>query len=714
MVQIARWVVLGALFLIPFIPLYVADGMFFPFITGKGFAFRILVEVAVIAWGVLMLLDAKYRPKQSWLLWLYGGLVVWMMIADFLAINPHKAFWSNYERMDGWVTMIHVFLLFVVAGSVLSVGNLWRKWWLTFLSGVALVCAYGLFQIMGVLETHQGDRIDGTFGNAAYLPAYLLFGIAISIWQAFVSKGWLRYGLFILAGAQVFILLFTATRGALFGLVGALIFGAVLYAFSKGKKSAQIAGSIISVVVLLSGAFYLAKDSSFVTESRTLNRLSSVFELSKEIGVRMQIWDSALAGFSKRPFTGYGHEGFNYVFNENYKPSLFAQEQWFDRAHNMYLDWLIAGGVLALVLFLSLMAYAFFALFRKEFSLTERIFLSSALVAYGIQGVVVFDNLFTYVPLAMVLAYIHSKIGTSLSFVESLSKIGGATASGISAGVVVVGLVVMWQVNVPAIQASAGIIRSFTITGGGLPSMEELVRTYNIGAFGNQEVAEQMIARATSELARPDLAPETKGKIAEIALIHMQKEVEKAPKDARLWLQLATGLRSAGNYDGALYATDQALALSPKKQTIYMERGATLVQAERPIEAREAFYTAYELDTSFALPAAYAAAGDILTGNLAQAQTLLEKHYDAQLTEAPNIVFVAYQLVGETEPIIRVFNARIEASGGALQPRLELASLYMQLGMKAEAKKVIEDVVKEYPDTKDAAEQWVAQIDSLQ
>ena len=48
MTTAVRYVVLGALFLIPFIPLYVANSLFFPFITGKGFAFRILVEVAVV------------------------------------------------------------------------------------------------------------------------------------------------------------------------------------------------------------------------------------------------------------------------------------------------------------------------------------------------------------------------------------------------------------------------------------------------------------------------------------------------------------------------------------------------------------------------------------------------------------------------------------------------------------------------------------------
>ncbi|MCX6787595.1 MAG: hypothetical protein NT108_00295, partial [Candidatus Kaiserbacteria bacterium] len=101
--QIARWVALGALFLIPLTPLLVADSFFFPFITGKAFYFRILVEIAVAAWAVLAFLDKEYRPRFSLIGAAVVGFVVWMFIADAFALNAAKAFWSNFERMEGWV-----------------------------------------------------------------------------------------------------------------------------------------------------------------------------------------------------------------------------------------------------------------------------------------------------------------------------------------------------------------------------------------------------------------------------------------------------------------------------------------------------------------------------------------------------------------------------------------------------------------------------------
>src|SRR5271154_5432594 len=101
--QVARWVALGALFLIPFAPLVVVNGYFFPFITGKAFYLRILIELVVAAWAVLALLDKRYRPRFSWIGVFVICFVVWMFIADLFAVNAMKAFWSNFERMEGWV-----------------------------------------------------------------------------------------------------------------------------------------------------------------------------------------------------------------------------------------------------------------------------------------------------------------------------------------------------------------------------------------------------------------------------------------------------------------------------------------------------------------------------------------------------------------------------------------------------------------------------------
>ena len=228
--QVARWVALGALFLIPFTPLLVANTYFFPFITGKAFYFRILVEIAVAGWAVLALLDKEYRPRFSWISAAVVSFVVWMFIADAFAPNAAKAFWSNFERMEGWVTLAHLFALFVVLSSVMT-RKLW-EWLFRVSVGVSLIVfVYGSLQLAGKLDIHQGGvRLDATFGNATYLAIYMLFHIFLNLLLlAWSSRGsiwrWF-YGFAIFA--EMFILYHTATRGAILGLIGGLFLTALL------------------------------------------------------------------------------------------------------------------------------------------------------------------------------------------------------------------------------------------------------------------------------------------------------------------------------------------------------------------------------------------------------------------------------------------------------------------------------------------------------
>src|SRR4051812_2084609 len=96
--KILRWVVIIGVFCLPFVCLIVASSMFFPFITGKNFAFRIAVDVITGAWLALALINEKYRPRKSWILAAFSLFVLVIAIADAQGANPFKSFWSNYER----------------------------------------------------------------------------------------------------------------------------------------------------------------------------------------------------------------------------------------------------------------------------------------------------------------------------------------------------------------------------------------------------------------------------------------------------------------------------------------------------------------------------------------------------------------------------------------------------------------------------------------
>lgn len=697
---ITRWVTLGALFIIPFIPLYVDNTIFFPFITGKGFAFRMLVEIAFAGWVILAIADKTYRPRFSWILLIFGLFTTWMAIANFFAVNPHKAFWSNFERMDGWVTLAHLFIFFVVTAAILGADKLWQKWWLTFIGASALVCGYGFLQLFHLAAIHQGStRLDASLGNSEYLAGYLLFAIAITLWQAFEMKDkkqkMLRWVLIVLAAVQVVILVGTGTRGTLIGFIVAAGFGTLLWLIEAGKRGRQGAAVALVSLVVLVGGFLSIQHSTFITQNPVLSRFSSLS--SKDLEVRFTIWNMALEGVKERPIVGWGQEGFNYVFNKYYNPSLYGQEPWFDRVHNLYLDWLIAGGIPALLLFLALFASAAFGLYRGSASRPERILLLSAFVAYGVQALVVFDNLFTYVPFAAMLALAHTARSKPIPALEHVPEPSTQTVSSVVVPVAGVALlVVLWVVNMPGIMSGKDLIKALTPSSGVDAQLAYFKQAAADKGFASQEINEQLLQFAVGSASTANIPNATKMSIASYAVEEMKAEVARAPHDARLRTQLATLYRNIGDYPSALKESAIAVQYAPTKQSILVEQGIEAWQSGDIKTARALFDKLYQLDTRYDQGAVYAAVGRIINGDVAGGKALLKEHFGSEIV-GESILIPAYYEIKDWPDLIATLTIYAKNRGDAAAG-FQLAAAYNESGNRMQAIQVIRDTMKAHPE----------------
>ena len=108
--QFFIWVIKIGLWVIPFLPLYVSSSMLFPFITGKNFAFRIIVEFIFVFWVALAIMHSDYRPRLTPLFKAATIFIVILFLADLFSPNPYRAFFSNYERMEGFMMLSHLYL----------------------------------------------------------------------------------------------------------------------------------------------------------------------------------------------------------------------------------------------------------------------------------------------------------------------------------------------------------------------------------------------------------------------------------------------------------------------------------------------------------------------------------------------------------------------------------------------------------------------------
>jgi O-antigen ligase/Flp pilus assembly protein TadD len=693
MKEILRVGVLGGLFVIPFLAIYVANDYFFPFITGKNFWFRIIVDVVLAGWVVLALLDAQYRPRWSWLLGSFVALIGVMFFANWFGVHPPTSFLSNFERMDGYITLVHVFLYFLVLGSMLTSKTLWQYYLHTTLVVAFFVALYGLSQAAGIAQAPGGGRIDSWLGNAAYLAIYMLFHIFIAFWLFVESRKPLRrvvYGA--LALMFVYALLETGTRGTFIGFVtgtGAMVVYIALFG-TRYKEFRTYALAALGVLVLLVGGLFLARDTDFVQNNPNLSRFANI-DLGEDLRVRGTIWGMAWQGVQERPLLGYGQGNFNYVFNTYYDPFLFNQEQWFDRVHNIFFDWLIAGGVFGLMAYLSIFIAAVYYLFLRpllrpsdeSFTVLERGVLLGILVGYFTHNLVVFDNIISYIFFAMILAIIHSRVATPIAALQHARVPAPIVAQLVAPAATAAVVAVVYLVHLPGMAAATSLIDGFRAPTpeASLAAFEE---TLAIGSFAKQEIIEQLAQRAMN-IQMSEASPEAKQAWRDRAEAELNNLVAFKPNDARVHVFFGSFYRAFGELDKAAEQLAIARTLSPKKQSIIEQQGVVALTQQNYQAARDFFAEGFALDERNVRIREFLVLPLLYLGDMeAIAALMTDDTVRDQFAQSDLIVSTANQ-TGSTDFLLELFERRVALGPENAQAWATLAFLYYQAGRSDEA-----------------------------
>ncbi len=595
-------IVYGGLFAVPFVPFLVSSSLFFPFITTKVFAWRVIVEVVFAAWVLLALVDPEARPKKSPVLYAIGAFLLLIGLADLLGVAPLKSFWSNFERMEGYISLLHLGAFFLVISSFFREQN-WRQWWNTTLAASFVMVGYSVFQLLGVFTINQGGvRVDGTFGNAIYLAVYMLFNIFIALlmmlreWKH-TSKRWVYGSLIVL---QFIILYFTATRGAILGLLGGLLILAILNVRNKEQVALRrVSVGLIAGMVVVVGGFLAMRNTELVQNSPVLNRFATLNLSELKTQGRYFVWPMAWEGFKDRPILGWGQENFSYVFQEHYRPEMYALEPWFDRAHNIFLDWMVAGGLLGLLAYLSLYATSLYLIWKRgEFSRIEKSVLTALIAAYFFHSFFVFDHLTSYVLFFSLLAYVHSRSATSLLWQATLSE---NRLKMVALPVVAILLFsTLYFVNWRPLQGNTAVIgalKALQTPGADKQAIEFFEKAYESAHLGRTEVVEQMISGSLPILSG-SLSTEEKNAFYAFMKQAVLEQGQSLDNDTRHHLLSGSFYSSVGGLDEALMHLEKAKELMPQKQQIYFEIGEVYIQDKQNAKALAIFKQGYDLAPS--------------------------------------------------------------------------------------------------------------------
>ena len=401
----------------------------------KGLAFQAVTAVMFGAWLVLAIADKRYRPRKSAIVVAVGAYAAALLVSLCFSIDPQLSFWSSERRMTGVVFLLHCIAWFLALSSTFRTREDWRPF-LWIMSTVATVMA-----VIGIYQSAASSLAEpaiGALGNQSYLAAYLLISLFLTGYLLVGAVGKTRYALYTAMAAQAVAAALTASRGAIVVLAFSLLVGTAGFALtsriSRGRKLLA-AGGAFALVLVLVGAFAWVKTpagSDWASETALPHFVQRA--AVKNFGDdRWILWDIALKGIAERPIFGWGGEQFETIFSTHYDPygpgrEIFF-ERWFDKAHNQYLDTLIAYGVVGLAAFAAIwiaVAVGFAAAFRRAAGDTDRrklVMLALACIAYLAYSFFMFDTTSQVAVLFALLAFLSI----------ALPEIAGRPSAGIPA-----------------------------------------------------------------------------------------------------------------------------------------------------------------------------------------------------------------------------------------------------------------------------------------
>jgi tetratricopeptide (TPR) repeat protein len=397
---------------------------------------------------------------------------------------------------------------------------------------------------------------------------------------------------------------------------------------------------------------------------------------------------------------------------------MYNQEQWFDRAHNQFLDWLVAGGVPAFLLYLSLFVLAVWAVLRSSaLSEPEAGVLLGLLAAYGFSNMFVFDNLVSAFYFFLILAFIHSLSRTELPRWMFLTRpVSDQTVAVVAPIAAIVMFIVLWTFNYGGIVRAQTLISAITqTTATGQPrdpqeNLADFKAVLNGGSLGRQEALEQLFQFSSNRVA-PDQAldPRIKQEFYTFTLNEGESLLTERPNDARLELFMAMFLSQFGQHNDALAYLNRALDHSPNKQHILFQIGVTHLLKGEVSQALPVLKKAYDLEPKFDTARIYYAAGLLYAGRTNEADQLLLERFNTIVPD-DELLLQVYLNTRQFERVVGMWVNRVEKDPNNADMHLGLANALFVAGDKEGAIGELRRVAELRPAMKDQVEELISQI----
>jgi O-antigen ligase len=388
----------------PWSLLWLDSNLLFPYVTGKAWFFRSLIELAFALSLISRIFQARtglpyahQEQSSRALLYILLAFLSWTALTDLFGIDVYRSFWSNWERMGGLIDYLHWAMYLFCLITVLDKDRS-RIMLINLVFVITLVC------LVGFLDTEK--RIISTLGNPIFLGNLVVFGLFISGFILAKQEGlhsresrlmiWLLLIAMLIMGIA---LIKSASRGAMLGLLaGGLAVGLSISVEYARRHSRSAALLLLVGLIALGGLLSLQLDTLQEvfrqSDHFAFQRLGQISLADQTTADRLENWRIALDAAQSRPWSGWGQENYMIAFNEHYRAGVMDKAKlWFDRAHNAYLDTLLASGIPGLMLYCLMLVFPMWMVWRITlWTSREKYFVMGFFAAFMAKNIVGFDS----------------------------------------------------------------------------------------------------------------------------------------------------------------------------------------------------------------------------------------------------------------------------------------------------------------------------------
>jgi len=440
------WLCLVGFFIILYLPLLPIPfvkaplpAYFSPLDWGKTIIFRIVLSVIlfIFIWEILnkkidiALIKTKLKNGKKIIYFLTALWGIYLLSTIF-SVNIKNTLWGDPFRAGGFVNFSFYIIFGIITFLIIRKKDWQRIWNFSIFIGnlVALVAIFQQLGWFGSVLIPFKIRPGSTLGNPIFLAIYLLLMVFISFSFGIKEKKLFKKCFyFFSAFFFIFVSIFIAqTRAFLAGFSVGLFWFLLFYPAISKKNRIKIGVIILILLLGLFGLnFYLKSNIELYHKiyqkipspfNIAVDRVLSVFEGIKVEKSRLSAWEVSFRVLMSRPIFGYGMENFNIGFDKYYDPNLpkLSWEpsggitEWWDRAHNILFDISITGGIPALIIYLSLLAFIVWELQKTKKENPERKITAHAIqatiLAYFVANLFSFDSYSSFILFFLIIGYV--------------------------------------------------------------------------------------------------------------------------------------------------------------------------------------------------------------------------------------------------------------------------------------------------------------------